>query len=69
MAGVKGKSNNNVRRQEMNIKWRPSILLISTGLVVGLVYAVMIGYTEAVTGIIGVLGAAIAKLVESEEKG
>ena len=51
------------------IKIRPTIILISLGLIGSLAYAVAVGYTEAVTGIIGVLGTTIYKLVESEEKG
>ena len=53
----------------MNIKIRPSILVISVGLVVALIVALQLGQTEAVAAIITAIAGTASKLVESEEKG
>lgn len=52
----------------MNIKIRPAILLGEIILGIGLCFAVYIKNIEAVLGIVGILGATMSKLVESEEK-
>ena len=52
----------------MSIKWRPSILLIATGLIAGLIISLLAGYGEIANAIVVALAASISKLVESEEK-
>ena len=52
----------------MKIKVRPSVLVISIGLVVALVYAVIASETGMVSTICVALVGALTKLVESEEK-
>ena len=51
----------------MNIKIRPSVLVISVGLVVSLVFAVTQGNNEMVGVLSVALVGALTKLVESEE--
>jgi len=54
----------------MNIKIRPAILVIATGLVVALVMAIRLdAATEIITGIVVAIAGIASKLVESEEKG
>jgi len=52
-----------------SVKIRPSILIISIGLVVALVYAVIKGQGEMVSILAVALTGALTKLVESEEMG
>jgi len=53
----------------MNIKIRPAVLVIATGLVVALVMAVnMSAATEIITGIVVAIAGIASKLVESEEQ-
>lgn len=51
----------------MSIKWRPSIIIISTGLVIAVIIAALkeLDYAALVTA----LAAVASKLAESEEKG
>ncbi|KKL68776.1 hypothetical protein LCGC14_2121590 [marine sediment metagenome] len=51
----------------MQIKIRPAVMLISTGLVVALVYAVAQGDKDLVALLSVALMGALTKLVESEE--
>ena len=51
----------------MNIKIRPAILVISLGLVVALIWAVVIGNGAMVSNLAIALTASLTKLVESEE--
>lgn len=53
----------------MNIKIRPTILIISLGLVVALVWAVSSHQNELVATLSVALVGALTKLVESEEVG
>jgi hypothetical protein len=51
----------------VKIKIRPSVLVISLGLVIALVYAVIQGNNEMVSVLSVALVGALTKLVESEE--
>lgn len=51
-----------------SVKWRPTVLLIAAGLIAALILAIVMDYTEAIAGIVGVLGGTIYKLLETEEK-
>jgi len=52
----------------MQIKIRPSVIIISVGLTTALVYAVISGTQEMVAVLSVALVGALSKLVESEEK-
>lgn len=51
----------------MKVKLRPSVIIISTGLVVALIYAVVKGDAAMVSGLAIALTGSLSKLVESEE--
>ena len=53
----------------MSVKIRPAILMISLGLVVALVWAVIQGNMEMVSVLAVALTGSLTKLVESEEAG